>query len=220
MCKKILMIDFLIRGHLCYLSHTDMIRLFQRALMRAELDVVYSEGFNPRIKMSLPFPKPVGVESQGDILAVEIVCGQQAEKPQNLEAKASACSRRLGERLPPGLKMSDARIVDKGKSVRPLSCTYVLKVKRPDIPLLQKKINSIVSNESLVFERGFKKKNRKVNVRNFIQSIGISGENVYFDILIKPNGTVRCDELLKLTELNMENLTDPIERRNICWKMN
>jgi len=44
-----------------YLSHLDLLRLFQRAMRRARLPLAYTLGFNPRPKLSLAAPLPVGV---------------------------------------------------------------------------------------------------------------------------------------------------------------
>ena len=44
-----------------YLSHLQMMRLVERVLRRADLPYALSEGFNPRIKLSLGTVLPVGI---------------------------------------------------------------------------------------------------------------------------------------------------------------
>jgi radical SAM-linked protein len=46
-----------------YISHLDLMRLWQRALNRAGLEIAYSEGFNPHPRMSLAAPLALGVTS-------------------------------------------------------------------------------------------------------------------------------------------------------------
>ena len=41
-------------------------------MIRAGIEVRYSEGFNPRIKMSLPFPRSVGIEADDELLCVSL----------------------------------------------------------------------------------------------------------------------------------------------------
>ncbi|MEG2520533.1 MAG: TIGR03936 family radical SAM-associated protein [Christensenellaceae bacterium] len=53
-----------------YISHLDMQRAFGRALRRANIDVQYSQGFNPHIVMSFASPLSVGYATNGDYLEV------------------------------------------------------------------------------------------------------------------------------------------------------
>ena len=53
-----------------YISHLDILRLWQRALNRAEIPVAYSEGFNSHPRMSLAVPLPIGVTSQAELMTV------------------------------------------------------------------------------------------------------------------------------------------------------
>ncbi|MFH1791530.1 MAG: TIGR03936 family radical SAM-associated protein [Candidatus Omnitrophota bacterium] len=46
-----------------YISHLDLMRLFQRALRRAMLPATVTRGFSPRIKMSLNRALKLGLES-------------------------------------------------------------------------------------------------------------------------------------------------------------
>ena len=43
-----------------FVSHLDIMRLWQRALIRAGMPLAYSEGFNPRPRLSLAAPLAVG----------------------------------------------------------------------------------------------------------------------------------------------------------------
>lgn len=49
-----------------FISHLDLVRLFQRALRRAEIPVTITKGFSPRIKMSITKALKLGVESNGE----------------------------------------------------------------------------------------------------------------------------------------------------------
>jgi radical SAM-linked protein len=53
-----------------YITHLDLMRLWERALRRAKVDVAYSEGFTPHAQLSLAAPLPVGVTSAGELLDV------------------------------------------------------------------------------------------------------------------------------------------------------
>lgn len=53
-----------------YISHLDLMRLWQRAFVRAGVALAYSEGFNPRPKISLAAPLALGVTSEGELMDV------------------------------------------------------------------------------------------------------------------------------------------------------
>jgi radical SAM-linked protein len=51
------------KGALKYISHLDLMRLFTRALRRADLPLKFSEGFSPHPKLSFKRALKLGVES-------------------------------------------------------------------------------------------------------------------------------------------------------------
>lgn len=59
-------------GPVKYLGHLDMMRYFQKAIMRAEIDMKYSEGFNPHQIMSFAYPLGVSMETEGDYMDIEV----------------------------------------------------------------------------------------------------------------------------------------------------
>ena len=59
-------------GNAVYISHLDLMRLFQRAFKRAGLPLTHTQGFNPRPSVSIALPLSLGVESQCELLDFEI----------------------------------------------------------------------------------------------------------------------------------------------------
>jgi radical SAM-linked protein len=53
-----------------YISHLDLMRLWQRALNRAGIAMAYSEGFNPHPRMSLAAPLALGVTSEAELMDI------------------------------------------------------------------------------------------------------------------------------------------------------
>jgi radical SAM-linked protein len=53
-----------------YITHLDLMRLWERALRRAEVPLVYSEGHTPRPRLSLAVPLAVGVTSSAELMEV------------------------------------------------------------------------------------------------------------------------------------------------------
>ena len=69
---KTIRIKFLKTGSLQYISHLDLHRLINRALVRAGIPIWYTKGFNPHTKMVFALPLPVGVESVCEYLDLKI----------------------------------------------------------------------------------------------------------------------------------------------------
>lgn len=63
-------------GNAVWISHLDLMRLFQRAFKRGGLNLKHTQGFSPRAMVSIALPLSVGVESKCEILDYELV-GQE-----------------------------------------------------------------------------------------------------------------------------------------------
>ncbi len=96
-----------------FISHLDIVRLWQRAFNRAGIEIAYSTGFTPHPRIALAAPLPLGITSEAELMDIVIVKGVA---PQFFVSA-------LNQQLPPGLR------VDK---VFPIS---------PDLPSLQSQIN-------------------------------------------------------------------------------
>lgn len=59
-------------GVMKFIGHLDMMRYFQKAMRRANIDICYSEGFSPHQIMSFAAPLGVGITSDGEYLDIEV----------------------------------------------------------------------------------------------------------------------------------------------------
>lgn len=53
-----------------YISHLDFIRLFHRAVRRTDLEMTFSQGFNPHPVMTVALPLSVGVTSDCEYMKI------------------------------------------------------------------------------------------------------------------------------------------------------
>ncbi|MDE6565619.1 MAG: TIGR03936 family radical SAM-associated protein, partial [Clostridia bacterium] len=58
------------KGNISYVSHIDSMRVLQRTLIRANINVKLSEGFNPHPITYTSHPLPLGVESEQEFFVV------------------------------------------------------------------------------------------------------------------------------------------------------
>ena len=84
-----------------YVGHLDLIEVFDRAFRRAKMPLSFSEGFNPRPKLSFAHPLAVGISSVGEIGEIEL-----DEKIQIIEF-----INKMNESLPSGIRILNADYV-------------------------------------------------------------------------------------------------------------
>ncbi|RGY95279.1 TIGR03936 family radical SAM-associated protein [Clostridium sp. AM58-1XD] len=65
-------IKFRKQGTMKFIGHLDVMRYFQKAMRRADVDIRYSEGFSPHQIMSFASPLGVGLTSNGEYLDIEV----------------------------------------------------------------------------------------------------------------------------------------------------
>lgn len=78
-----------------YISHLDIIRLWERALRRAQIRLAYSEGFSPHPRISLAAPLSVGITSEAELMDVTVA---NQVSPHWFSAAA-------GQQLPAGMEI-------------------------------------------------------------------------------------------------------------------
>ena len=106
------------KGNAVWISHLDLMRLFQRAFKRAGLPLTHTHGFNPRPSVSIALPLSVGVESRCELLEFDL----EGDKVPNEEIL-----RRLNESLVEGIRVLD--VYDDGTKIKHLAylrCTLTL----------------------------------------------------------------------------------------------
>lgn len=102
-----------------YLSHLDVSKVFQQALVRANMSVEYSKGFNPRPDLVFAHPLSVGIESTGEV--VEIILTEKIDIPYFIKE--------MNKVMPSGITILAAEYVDiteKNIMSRVYAATYLI----------------------------------------------------------------------------------------------
>ena len=79
----VLRVKFYKRGNLQYISHLDLVRTMMKVIVRAKLPLWYTEGFNPKPKITFAAPLSIGTESICEYMDIRL-----SEKISPDEAKA------------------------------------------------------------------------------------------------------------------------------------
>lgn len=133
------------KGNAVWISHLDLMRLFQRAFKRAGLALTHTHGFNPRPSVSIALPLSVGVESTCELL--EFALDDQICTNDEIRDK-------LNQTLVDGIRVLD--VYDNGRKYRDLallSCSIILQYDHGVPTGADDAIRGLFSNEMLILPK-------------------------------------------------------------------
>lgn len=84
-----------------FISHRDLMRVFQRAIRRAEIPIAYSQGFNPHMKISWGQALKVGKASENEFAELHL---ERFVRPREIMEK-------LNPKLPKGIEILEASVI-------------------------------------------------------------------------------------------------------------
>lgn len=125
-------------GNAVWMSHLDLMRVFQRAFKRAGLSLTHTQGYNPRPSVSIALPLSVGVESNCELLDFD------------LDGESVSCDEilaRLNQVLVDGVQA--LQVYEGGRKIRDLSLLHCQVTLEYD--------NGIPENALTAFEELFKR---------------------------------------------------------------
>jgi len=167
-----------------YISHLDLMRLWQRALIRSGISLAYTEGFNPHPKISLAAPLAVGVTSDAELMDIILA------KPVSPHFFTAT----LNSHLPAGVKVLNAYQVALTLPSLPSQMRYaeyevaVATEKRQKE--VESAISSLLSRKELPWEHQRDTGPKRYDLRPLIDDIWLIG---YHDGDCTIGMRLRCD---------------------------
>ena len=156
-------------GNAVWISHLDLMRVFQRAFKRADLLLTHTQGFNPRPSVSIALPLSVGIESRCELLDFEL----EGQKVPNEEIM-----NRLNENLVDGVKI--LAVYDdfsKIKNLAYLDCVLTLEYDNGIPEGCEEQLNALFGREEVIVEKRTKNGPKQENIIPLIKSVEIAAEN-------------------------------------------
>ena len=154
------------KGNAVWISHLDLMRLFQRAFKRAGLHLKHTQGFNPRPSVSIALPLSVGVGSGCELLDFEL----EGECPTCEEIR-----QRLNRALVAGVRVLD--VYEEGRKIRDLAllrCRVWLEYDGGITEEQVEAIRQLFRRESLTVEKKGKNGPVEQDILPMIRSMEIS----------------------------------------------
>lgn len=155
-----LRIKFKKYGPVRYTGHLDIMRFFQKAIRRAQIDVVYSNGFSPHQVMAFAAPLGVGLCSNGEYMDIEV---HSIISCQDVLERLNAVS-------VPGIEIISVKVLPDSAgnamaSVAAASYTVVFRRGREPVTDLRAALPAFLARDQVLINKETKKGNREVDIR-------------------------------------------------------
>ena len=156
-------------GPAVYISHLDLMRLFQRAFKRAGLPLTHTKGYNPRPSVSIALPLSVGVESGCELLDFEL----ETDGVSNEEILT-----RLNQNLVAGVKvLSVYSEASKIKNLALLDCVVTLEYDAGVPEGAVERVAELFARDEVVVEKKSKNGVTEQNIIPMIRRISAQAVN-------------------------------------------
>ena len=197
-----------------FISHLDMIRVFERSVRRAGLPLTYSQGFNPHPKIA--FGPALALGTASDKEYVDISFNKELNVDRTVEA--------LRSKFPSGISILRGKEVSKGaeslnalinRAMYTVSCPLMKEATEEE---LQSFCKELLEKDTIIVKKRTKKGIRDKDIRKGIFKLECQlkeGRAVLLcGLLLGPEGSVRPEEVVgQLVALGMPLNTDYQEIR-------
>lgn len=156
-------------GNAVWMSHLDLMRLFQRGFKRAGLPLTHTKGFNPRPSVSIALPLSVGIESRCELLDFD------------LDGERVPCEEirdRLNRALVEGVRVLS--VYDSGRKMRDLAllgCQLKLEYDTGIPQEAEEAIRELFARPSLPVEKRSKKGVIEQDILPMIRTVSVTRED-------------------------------------------
>jgi len=168
-------------GDSVWISHLDLMRVFQRAFRRAGLLLKHSQGFTPRAIVSIALPLSVGMESQCELLDFELL---------DCEASNESILEKLNAALVSGVTVLE--VYQEARKIRELAflqCNLVLEYDNGVPCDAVEAIQALFRQSAVVVPKKTKSGIQDQNIVEMIKGITVTQKS---DREVKINALVCC----------------------------
>lgn len=200
-----------------FTSHLDLITIFERAFRRAEVKLVFSQGFHPHPKLAYSPPLAMGYTSDAEYIDV-----------QYYHDRGKDVKTLLNQVLPAGLKILESKyLIGKNPSLASiinLAKYEITLSKTLDQSYLNQKIEEFLSRDQIVVNRNRGNDTQAVEIRPFVASIKANADGVTLELSLKfdQGKTARVSEVLsELLNFNDDEIAlCKVHRSNLFIQVN
>lgn len=173
-------------GVLKFIGHLDIMRFFQKAIRRAEIDIAYSTGFSPHQIMSFAAPLGVGLESYGEYFDIEV----------NSLTSTKDFVERLNQAMVPGMRITNAVLLKEGAQ-NAMACVaaalYELTFREGKAPEYdyQEELKAFLEADTIPYTKQTKKSEIELNLKDAVYSYEITDSKMKFLVNASSSGNIK-----------------------------
>jgi radical SAM-linked protein len=193
MIRQRVRIRFTKQDDLRWISHRDLMRVWERLFRRAGVALSMTEGFHPKPRINFPSALAVGIAGLDELLEVDLSEEQTAESLQAL----------IHPELPPGMRVGAIDVLaapDHKAQVKYVTFEIAIPPERE--AALAERIGWLLGQESLPVEREGRK--TPLDLRPLIADVSLSQGTLQMRLRVDREGSARPREVLQA--LQIENL--------------
>jgi radical SAM-linked protein len=179
-------IRFTKTGKMRFLSHHDLMRLFERALRRTGLPLRMTEGYNPHPVMAFPTALGLGIESVDEVLEFELTSWTAPKQIEKL----------LGEQLPEGMGVASAEAFDRKQRCYVNYVEYEASCAGQSEGVAER-IRAFLALKECPVERVSDKGSKTVEIRQYVMALDVDADKLYLRVRITDQGTAKPEEVLR-----------------------
>lgn len=163
-------------GIMKFIGHLDIMRYFQKAMRRAQIDICFSEGFSPHMIMSFAAPLGVGLTSDGEYLDIEV----------GSEYSSKNAVKRLNEVMAEGIEVLSFRKIPDGKASNAMSLVaaadYEVRFREGCVPNpgWETQFDDFCHQNQILILKKTKKSEQELDIRPLIYQIERRSDNTIF----------------------------------------
>ncbi len=166
-----------------YVSHLDVIRMFNRTMRRCDLPMSYSQGFNPHSLMTFAHPLGVGISSKCELVKIAF------------ETETDNLTERLNKGFPPGFRALNSKTTEEKSPFKGLKyADYTVKI----MGKIDGGIEKVFEKPEIIMEKKTKSGVRDTDIRPLIKSYNITGKS---DSVFEFGAILNCGEVNLKPEL-------------------
>ena len=165
-------------GDAVYISHLDLMRIFQRAFRRADIMIWHSQGFSPRAYVSIAMPLSVGASSRCEILDFEVEDGS---------VDLATLPEKLNRTMPEGVRVRKAYESDrKIKHLKYLQAAVRLEYDNGVPEGAEAEIAALFAGEHVVVHKRTKRGETDLDIRPLITQLELECVVTAMDPALNP----------------------------------
>ncbi len=160
-------------------------KVFERAIRRANIPIAMSKGFNPHPKVSILLALSVGIVGKDEVLELELL------ESIPLESLAE----RLGRQLPKEINILSVEDIPPSSNNPVRDVAYEIVFEEPDI-LKTLKISEFLRQSAVIVNRTKDGRQKPFDIRPSIQEITVKPNGLILSIKMISEGMARPEEVL------------------------